>query len=94
MIQTIYHSLADARASTRSQAIELLQLTLTNCPYAKRILILCDDFSREEKMFRLDDIEHLSVEDAINILDLENDRVISKMIPAITSLVQSTDNPV
>ena len=94
MIQTIYHSLADARASTRSQAIELLQLTLTNCPYAKRILILCDDFSREEKMFRLDDIEHISVEDAINILDLENDRVISKMIPAITSLVQSTDNPV
>ena len=79
MIQTIFRSLSDSKSSTRAQAIELLQLTLTNCPYAKRILILCDDFSQYEKYTRLDDIEHISVEDALAIFDTENDRRLAKL---------------
>lgn len=86
MIQTIFRSLADSKASTRAQAIELLQLTVTNCPYAKRILILCDDFSQNEKVTRLDDIEHISVDDALAILETENDRRLSKLKPKLSAM--------
>ena len=86
MIQTIFRSLADSKASTRAQAIELLQLTVTNCPHAKRILILCDDFSQNEKVTRLDDIEHLSVEDALAILETENDRRLAKLKPKLSAM--------
>ena len=86
MIQTIFRSLADSKASTRAQAIELLQLTVTNCPYAKRILILCDDFSQNEKVTRLEDIEHISVDDALAILETENDRRLSKLKPKLSTM--------
>ncbi len=92
MIQTIFQSLAASRASTRAQAIELLQLTLTNCPYAKRILILCDDFNRDEKVTRLDDIEHITIEEALFILETENDRSLSKLIPQITSALNISES--
>ncbi len=87
MIQTIFSSLSNKRDSTRAQAIELLQLTLTNCPYSKRILILCDDFNVEEKVFRLDDIEHISPEDAVAIIEVESDRSINKLIPKIYAII-------
>ena len=86
MIQTIFQSLSAERTSTRVQAIELLQLTLTNTPYAKRILVLCDDFQLSEKVIRLDDIEHMSPEDAIIILESEQDRKISKIPSQIAKL--------
>ncbi|MBR4985741.1 MAG: hypothetical protein IKY83_08375 [Proteobacteria bacterium] len=87
LIQTIFQSLAASRASTRAQAIELLQLTLTNCPYAKRILILCDDFNTEEKVIRLDDMEHISPDDALAILKTEDDRSLTKLTSKLTEVI-------
>lgn len=87
MIQTIFQSLSSTRASTRAQALELLQLTLTNTPYAKRILIFCDDFNVEEKVTRLDEAEHISMEDALGILSEENDRKIRKVVAEIEGLL-------
>ena len=87
MIQTIFQSLSASRASTRAQAIELLQLTLNDFPYAKRILILCDDFNRDEKVTRLDDIEHIPLDDAIAIVEAESDRAISKTIQKVSNLL-------
>ncbi len=92
MIQTIFQSLAASRASTRAQAIELLQLTLTNCPYAKRILILCDDFNRDEKVMRLDDIEHISLDDALSIVESENDRSIAKIVARLAAILPAHDS--
>ena len=85
MIQTIFQSLSSARASTRAQALELLQLTLTNTPYAKRILIFCDDFNVEEKVIRLDEIEHMPIDDALSIMGEENDRLIKKLVGRVES---------
>ncbi|MBQ4360290.1 MAG: hypothetical protein II767_08540 [Proteobacteria bacterium] len=87
LIQTIFQSLAASRASTRAQAIELLQLTLTNFPYAKRILILCDDFNTEEKFIRLDDMESISPDDALDILKTEDDRSLTKLTAKLTDLL-------
>lgn len=92
MIQTIFQSLSSGRASTRAQAIELLQLTLNNCPYAKRILILCDDFDNEEKVTRLEDIEHITLDEALAILEAEHDRTILKLIPELSNLLQINDD--
>ena len=86
MIQTIFQSLSSARASTRAQALELLQLTLTNTPYAKRILIFCDDFNVEEKVIRLDELEHMPIDDALAIMGEENDRLIKKLVGRVESL--------
>ena len=93
MIQTIFQSLAAPKASIRAQAIELLQLTLNNSPYAKRILILCDDFDTEEKVIRLEEIEHMTVEDALSMMEAENDRHLQRIIPEIASLLQLPDVP-
>ncbi|MBQ9396765.1 MAG: hypothetical protein IJU23_14775 [Proteobacteria bacterium] len=87
MIQTIYLSMANSKASVRAQAMELLQLTLTNCPHAKRILVLCDDFSHNEKVIRLDDIEHIPVDDAISMVEAESDRSLSKVMPKLLTLL-------
>ena len=86
MIQTIFQSLSSARASTRAQALELLQLTLANTPYAKRILVFCDDFNTEEKVVRLDELEHMPVDDALAVMGEENDRLIKKFVARIESL--------
>ncbi len=89
MIQTIFRSLTSSRASTRAQALELLQLTLTNTPYAKRILIFCDDFSVEEKVVRLDEIEHMTVGDALGLMGEENDRKIRKLAAKLDILLHA-----
>ncbi|MBQ9242129.1 MAG: hypothetical protein IJ165_02700 [Proteobacteria bacterium] len=91
LIQTIFQSLAASRASTRAQAIELLQLTLTNCPYAKRILILCDDFNTEEKVIRLDDMESIPPDDALAILKTEDDRSLAKLTAKLTELLPNLE---
>ncbi|MCL2325200.1 MAG: hypothetical protein FWC40_01665 [Proteobacteria bacterium] len=80
VIDTVYKSLAASRSSTRAQALELLQLTLTSCPCAKHILVLCDDLDREEKYVRLDAIEPLSQEAALGLLIREEDRQIQRVI--------------
>ena len=87
MIQTIFQSLAASRASTRAQAIELLQLTVTNCPHAKRILILCDDFDRDEKVHRLNDIESMQVDDALMIIEAEKDRSFARLVPKLSAFL-------
>ena len=87
MIQTIYLSMANPKASVRAQAMELLQLTLTNCPHAKRILVLCDDFSHNEKVMRLDDIEHIPLDDAISMVEAESERSLSKVMPKLLTLL-------
>lgn len=87
MIQTIYLSLANSKASVRAQAMELLQLTLTNCPHAKRILVLCDDFSHNEKVIRLDGIEHIPLDDAISMAEAESDRSLARMMPKLITLL-------
>ena len=89
MIQTIFQSLTSSRASTRAQALELLQLTLTNTPYAKRILIFCDDFNVEEKVVRLDEIEHMTVGDALGLMGEENDRKIRKLVAKLDTLLHA-----
>lgn len=88
MIQTIFQSLSSARASTRAQALELLQLTLANTPYAKRILVFCDDFNIEEKVVRLDELEHMPVDDALAVMGEENDRLIKKFVARVESMRQ------
>lgn len=80
VIRTIYQSLSASRASTRAQAIELLQLTLSNAPYAKRIILLCEDFSRSEKLAILADIEAMTLEQAFDTLDKEDDRGIHRIV--------------
>ncbi len=87
MIQTIFQSLAASRASTRAQAIELLQLTVTNCPHAKRILILCDDFDRDEKVHRLNDIELIQADDALLMIEAEKDRAFARLVPKLSAFL-------
>lgn len=86
MIQTIFQSFTSAKASTRAQALELLQLTLTNTPYANRILLLCDDFPLAEKILRLDDIEHIPLDEARIIVEHENDRKMIKLTSKISGI--------
>lgn len=92
MIQTIFQSLSNTKASVRAQAIELLQLTLTNCPHAKRILILCDDFNRDEKVIRLNDIEHMQLDDALCVLEVETDRRITKIVAKVSSMLLGNES--
>ncbi len=92
MIQTIYQSLANPKASVRAQAIELLQLTLTNCPHAKRILVLCDDYNREEKVLRLNDVEHMMPDEALCILEAESDRCFSHVVSKLSALLPGVES--
>ena len=80
ILSTIYKSLTSSRASTRAQALELLQLTISDSPLAKSMLILCDDFDNNEKCHRLNDHNPLSYDEAMDILKAEDSRTMRKLI--------------
>ncbi len=86
IVSTVYQSLASSRASTRAQALELLQLTISNTPYGKWILILCDDIDLADKYKRLNEVEAMGKAEALDILRAEESRRIRKITRCLVSV--------
>ncbi len=91
IIETVYQSLASSKSSTRAQALELLQLTISNTSsaYVKNILVMCDDFELAEKCSRLNDLERMLPDEALDVLRVEESRrcrrLVSKLVKQSTS---------
>lgn len=93
IVETVYQSLASARASTRAQALELLQLTISNVPYGKRILVLCDDVDLADKCKRLDEEELIGPCEALDICRAEDSRRIRRAVQGLAQMMAQKEQP-
>ena len=88
IVTAVYQSLASSRASTRAQALELLQLTISNTHYGKRILVMCDDVDLADKCRRLNEIEPLNLAGSLDILRVEESRSLRRLTRKLEPLVE------
>ena len=88
IVAAVYQSLASSRASTRAQALELLQLTISNTPYGKRILVMCDDVDLADKCRRLNEIESLNLAGSLDILRVEESRSLRRLTRKLEPLAE------